>query len=103
MGKFEIRNRIEISIAALFLFGYGAHVGTFNLISAVVVDVVAYHIELIRFEGVEGFIDKVIKSKHLIGLTINRKVFRTVKSFLKKIFVIAFGAIGISISRVSDE
>jgi len=36
------------------------------------VDVVAYHIELIRLEGVEGFIDKVIKSKHLIGLAINR-------------------------------
>jgi len=44
----------------------------FNLISVVGVDAVAYHIELIRLEGVEGFIDKVIKSKHLIGLAINR-------------------------------
>jgi len=43
-----------------------------NVINAVRVDIVAYHIELIRLEGVEGFIDKVIKSKHLIGLAINR-------------------------------
>jgi len=29
-------------------------------------DAVSYHIELIRLEGVEDFIDKVIKSKHLL-------------------------------------
>ncbi len=44
----------------------------FILISAVGVDVVSYHIELIRLEGVEGFIDKMIKSKYLIGLAINK-------------------------------
>jgi len=50
------------------------------LIFAVGVDLVAHNIELIRVEGIDCFISKLIKSKHLNGLEINPNYYRDVNA-----------------------